>query len=297
MVFLTLGLVQLTALEHAKLMTEYAAYQAARAGIVWNGSSERMHDAARVALLPTLGRTDSLPAFARTWAGALADDAALARLPWRAGEEASSFHGTSLLGRVRVDTLNPAAFGALEGVWQLRGGAGWKELDFDGPAGLPELPDLERHVAAGSAPGSPDDSERLYRKATVLSIRVRAWYELRIPFASWIVFVAWFAANADVALHGAIDRPALARQNALGRSGDLSGLASQGRGLFHQKGFPTATPEDMAVLWALATGQAPAAAGHERRRFFIPLSATYSMRMQSAFHRKWVMHPDPSWSL
>ena len=45
-------------IQHAKLMTEYAAYQAARAGIVWNGNNERMHDAAIIALLPTMGRTD-----------------------------------------------------------------------------------------------------------------------------------------------------------------------------------------------------------------------------------------------
>src|SRR6185503_16858406 len=66
MVFMALGIIQLTMIQHAKLMTEYAAYQAARAGIVWNGNNERMHDAAIMALLPTMGRTDSAGELATT---------------------------------------------------------------------------------------------------------------------------------------------------------------------------------------------------------------------------------------
>src|SRR6478672_10248576 len=67
MVFLVLGIIQLTSLQHAKLMTEYAAFQAARAGIVWNGSNERMHDAAFFALLPTLGATGTTAELSSTY--------------------------------------------------------------------------------------------------------------------------------------------------------------------------------------------------------------------------------------
>src|SRR5918998_1727054 len=67
MVFMALGLIQLTMIQHAKLMTEYAAYQAARAGIVWNGNNERMHDAAIIALLPTIGDTSDVGKLALTF--------------------------------------------------------------------------------------------------------------------------------------------------------------------------------------------------------------------------------------
>lgn len=52
-VFLILGLIQLTMLQHAKIMTEFAAYSAARTGIVWNADRFRMENAALIALLPT----------------------------------------------------------------------------------------------------------------------------------------------------------------------------------------------------------------------------------------------------
>ncbi|HEY0840991.1 MAG TPA: TadE/TadG family type IV pilus assembly protein, partial [Vulgatibacter sp.] len=48
-----LGLLQLALLQQARLLTEYAAYQAARAGIVWNGDPGVMKDAAIFALAPT----------------------------------------------------------------------------------------------------------------------------------------------------------------------------------------------------------------------------------------------------
>src|SRR5215213_5204064 len=67
MVFFVLGLIQLTSMQHAKILTEYAAYNAARAGIVWNGNNERMRDAAIVSLLPTMGRTDRIDRLAVTW--------------------------------------------------------------------------------------------------------------------------------------------------------------------------------------------------------------------------------------
>jgi hypothetical protein len=200
MVFFALGLVQLTMLQQAKLFTEYAAYQAARAGIVWNGSNERMHDAALLALAPTLGRTDDLAKFTATLGRAQRDDAAMQRL-----------HGL-----VRVDTLGPAASRE----------ADWKELDFD-------------------------------QDGVDLQLRLRYWYELRIPFAGWIVFISWLASNGDVALHGPIDRPALPSRE-----------------------FGNLDHPELVALWALAGGG----------RYFVPLSATYSMRMQSNFHRKWVMH-------
>lgn len=53
MIFFILGIVQLGMLQHAKIMTEYAAFNAARAGIVWNADPFVMQNAAIISLLPT----------------------------------------------------------------------------------------------------------------------------------------------------------------------------------------------------------------------------------------------------
>ncbi len=55
MIFFILGTLQLTLLHQARLMLEYAAFNAARAGAVWNMDKDRMNQAAIVSLLPTLG--------------------------------------------------------------------------------------------------------------------------------------------------------------------------------------------------------------------------------------------------
>lgn len=66
MTFLILTVMQLTMVQHAKIMTEYAAFCAARAGIVFNADKQAMERAATIALLPTIGRTDTLTAFGLT---------------------------------------------------------------------------------------------------------------------------------------------------------------------------------------------------------------------------------------
>jgi hypothetical protein len=299
MVFLTLGIIQLTMVQHARLMTEYAAYQAARAGIVWNGNNERMHDAAILALTPTLGRTDSLPRLGKVWAFAQVYDKALSLLQWR---HVKAWNGSNIAGMVRVDTINPSYFSAIDTIWKLRE-ANWQELDFDGPDSYPDVPDPEKRIARFLNLEVQDDKETVFRRATVLSIRVRYWYNMRVPFANYILFMAWYASNAGMSLHGAIDRATTERgANMMNRRGDVTALAARGRGIQHQKGLDTVHPLEMPVLWLLATQGLPRVGVPDGpsvggRLYFLPLSATYSMRMQSNFHRKWLMHVKPEWGL
>ncbi|WP_233262199.1 TadE/TadG family type IV pilus assembly protein [Vitiosangium sp. GDMCC 1.1324] len=301
MVSLGLGLLQLTQMQHAKLMTEYAAYCAARAGIVWNGNNERMQDAARVALLPTLGRTDDLTNLARTWTRARRQDEALQLLAWPTKDSVvpASVNGANLFGQVRVDTVNPSWYSPVRSVWKLRSAMSWEELDFDGPDAYPQVPALETKLAKFFNLPLPDDDEEVYRKATVLSVRVRYWYELRVPFANWFIFTSWWAANAGMALGGALDRPTLdSKARITHRKGGTRdvGLAPV-RGLAHQRGYDTLYRSEMAVLWGLATGALPLLSRREGRHYFIPLTATYSMRMQSNFYFKWLMHLNPDWGM
>jgi len=293
-----LGLLQLTAMEHAKLMTEYAAYQAARAGVVWNGNNERMHDAAVVALLPTMGQpTDTLPRMALAWGKAQLYDSALRALTW-GSPVPDAINGSNLLGQVRIDTINPAQFSVIGQMWNVQGGDSWDELDFDGPDTYPQVPGLVAQLSNFFNLGLPNSQADMYRKATVLSIRLRYWYEMRIPFANWVIFLAWYASNANVVLHGAIDRPTTdADANITNRTTNVGGLAGAAQGISVQKGYDTVYPPEMWVLWGLSSGSIPLVSDWVGKKYFIPLSATYSMRMQSNFNRKWIMHLNPTWDL
>ncbi|HYH99137.1 TadE family protein [Hyalangium sp.] len=300
MVFMALGILQLTMIQHAKLMTEYAAYQAARAGSVWNGNNERMHDAAIVALLPTMGRrTDSLPRLAEAWGRHKIYDEAMSNLAWSATKvrPPASFNGSNLFGMIRVDTINPAYFTPIDTIWKLRAGRDWEELDFDGAASFPEVPEFENNIRKFFNLPEPDDSETVYRKATRLTIRLRYWYEMRVPFANWIIFTAWYASNAQVALYGAIDRPTLLRGNMLNRTANLDALQGKAKELDHERGYSTVYAPEMWVLWGLATGSIPLVSDVVGKRYFLPLTATYTIRMQSNFHRKWILHFNPDWGL
>jgi hypothetical protein len=301
MVFMCLGIIQLTMMQHAKMMTEYAAYSAARTGIVWNGSNERMKDAAIIALLPTMGRTDSLLELGKTWAIAQIYDEALQLLAWpnKNGIIPATVNGSNLFGQVRIDTVNPSWYSPIQSVWKLRSGYNWKELDFDGPDSYPQVPELETKIAKFFNLQLPDDDEEVYRKATILSIRVRYWYELRVPFANWVIFTAWWAANAGVSLYGAIDRPTLnPNASVTNKSGGMSsvGLVPV-KGIKHERGYNSLYQVEMAVLWGVATGSIPLLSSLVGRRYYIPLTATYSMRMQSNFYYKWLMHLEPAWGL
>ena len=82
-VVLILCTIQITQLQRARVLAEYAAFNAARAGVVQNGNPAPMHDAAALSLLSSEGRTDSLSALGRTWADFRVRDAVLSglRLP------------------------------------------------------------------------------------------------------------------------------------------------------------------------------------------------------------------------
>jgi hypothetical protein len=54
LIFTVLGIIQLTLVHQARIMLEYAAFSAARAGAVWNADPAVMESAAVFALLPTM---------------------------------------------------------------------------------------------------------------------------------------------------------------------------------------------------------------------------------------------------
>lgn len=232
---LTFGAIQLALMQQGRLMTEYAAYSAARSGVVWSGNNERMRDAALLVLLPTIGPTGTMEELGRTWEraraldrrfhDALADDAPVPVV----------FKQSGLLGLVRVDVLSPA---------RVPGDA--PELPFDEEGTRTE----EDAVASQLAVHGVELAERM---APLLTVRVRHLFELKVPFANQIIFAVWLAATLVP---------------------DTAGL-------------PHLSASERALLGRLASGEGPFG---NTRRFYIPLTATWTQRMQSPFHRKWLMH-------
>ncbi|MBI5549339.1 MAG: pilus assembly protein [Deltaproteobacteria bacterium] len=169
LLFLILGILQLTLMQQARLMVEYAAFSAARAGALENMDRRAMQQAAVVALLPTLPTTPVQGAGNRSPLRVDGPGRLLARHAelWKENEASTAFFGKRV---IEVEPLNPAEedFGDRE------------EIDFD-------------FVGDGSPQA---------RRPTQLTVRLTYFYELRIPAVNAVLWESWLAANAGIGLRG-----------------------------------------------------------------------------------------------
>ncbi|AKQ69286.1 Pilus biogenesis protein, TadE family [Myxococcus hansupus] len=166
MVFIVLGTIQLGMVHHARLMTEYGAYRAARAGIVNHGDCNIMRKATLTALLPTLAplngvksRVDTLD-FTKDvheeYLGTLFT-----------GPFENTFvpifpkYASGGLPLFRLEVVNPR-LGDLDNLFAVYGAhMQAREVDYD------------------------DVRDDRIVEANLLSIRLTYFYEMRIPFANW----------------------------------------------------------------------------------------------------------------
>jgi hypothetical protein len=242
LVFLLLLTIQLTQLQQARLMAEYAAFSAARTGIVMNGDNGPsngfdgpMHQAAVLAILPTFGRTDDLPHLSSTLARFTTEDQLLR--PYG-------------LSQVRVYVHNPIAQD-FQNLGQHLNGV---ELDFD-------------------------DVRPAAAEATLLSLQVRYLYEMRVPFANKLIQTIWLASRAHVlGLWGGFDWSS-PRFGLVANGPDAVALT---RAIATGVNVQDGTPEGIPLVSLVAAGSA--------NRFYLPVEAWYTMRMQSNPFLKWA-HP------
>lgn len=157
MVFLVLGTLQLGMIHHARLMTEYAAYRAARAGIVNHGDCDMMKKAALVGLLPTLAPIGGLPGRVDTL-----DHAWLVHASYTSVVLGNQpFYASGNLPLMRVEVVNPRR-SDLTRLFNTYGShMQQREIDYD------------------------DIRDATVIAANLLSVRVTYFYEMRIPFANW----------------------------------------------------------------------------------------------------------------
>ncbi len=165
MIFFILGMVQLAMLQHARIAADYAAYNAAKAGTIYNANLDRMETAATISLLPTMARSDSWTAVGENYLKHMAGPKLAEKLLAKVG-----IHVPNGLRPVWVKILAPcdlSIFGRLGG--HLNG----KQIDFD-------------------------DWRPAAAEANVLSVEVHFLYPMRIPFANWFVQLIWLAQRTDV---------------------------------------------------------------------------------------------------
>ncbi|WNG19465.1 TadE/TadG family type IV pilus assembly protein [Cystobacter fuscus] len=244
MVFMVLGIIQLGMMYQARLMTEYAAYRSARAGIVNHGSCVNMHYAALFAVLPTLGptplgnpgRVDTLDRAIQVYAEYAEEGMNSPRL----------FHIPGQLEKLRVEVLNPKR-SQISGLFSTYGDAmKAQEIDYD------------------------DVRDDTIVAANLLTVRITYFYEMRIPFANWLIH-GWFMGFDSLdKLRG------LQFENQrLGGGASHQALEALGA----NKGKTSRQKNDYRLISGLALDQ---------RKYIIPLSANYSMRMQSNMMQKHV---------
>jgi hypothetical protein len=230
MVFLVLGIVQLTMLQHARLATEYAAFNAARSGVVYNGDPEKMTNAALVSLIPTYRRADSAIDFATRYVEAQIIQALT----------------EAILGvpMVEVTILEPSNADIFQthGVHMNR-----QQVDFD---------DYRTEVA----------------EFNLLSIEVRYYYEMRIPFANWMIQSIWFANQV-----GNLENwggPAF-----LAPEQEFAGFGTGQHAMTVTDILAAGEEGELAMLVLVRRGLG---------RYYMPLRSWYTMRMQSNFYQEFL---------
>lgn len=251
MVFLILGIVQLVMIQHARFMTEYAAFYAARSGIVWNGDPYIMENAAIIALLPTYDRVRDPGSVV---GGAIDGRRLLEHMIGRA----LLYQINRRLDGWRAQMLSGIASNLVSGVI---GGRKVVEVEIVHPTSIQgyelDFDDLY-----------DDSTGRETREANLLTIRLRYLYLMRIPFANWIIHHAWMARRVAQDLYGAIWNPQHNQPEA--------NIFSQGG---HELSY-----QNIGSLLGDPLLRDVAELG-DNGIYMIPLETTYTMRMQSNLFR------------
>ena len=300
MVFFTLGIMQMTMMQQARIMTDYAAYAAARSGVVNNANPDSMSAAANIAVLPTRAKTNSLKSLAKAYlmytigdyinkqiqnvfsglgSGLFATVAALVQAKIQAFLRNSL--GINTFGFANVAVINPlySDFTDISG----RNGGGVNH------AGVPQEDDFDNldDTFANKKTARGITS----REKNILSVAVSYNYELKIPFANWIIFEMWAATQVGIKLSGAIWS---SRAQLSGMAGTLAGRSNvTGNGGIITRGMTKnylaykmasgITPKNvfqkiripLRNLWAL----------QKQGIYIIPIYGSYSMRMHSNVYK------------
>jgi hypothetical protein len=284
LVFVILGAIQLMLVAHARVMTHYAAYCAARAGIVHNANWNVMRNAALIAALPVYARTDDLSHFLVSWAKVKAAaeiteavDTGMASVErmleglW--DERIVNIEGvTADLSLIDINVASPEAEAFTSSTYaQDQAVAQQKSLDPGGPDLM--FPEGGREIDFDDVPFLHN-----YPAGGRLAVQVRLLYPMRIPVVGRILFELWLAQELlDVErVHSDMQEWLTWQGRAEGgkaSGGDLedeiAGARAEGLG-----------EELLKIQWAEEVRMLRYI-GSEFGIYLLPLKASYAMQMQS----------------
>jgi hypothetical protein len=146
-VFLILGTLQLFMMLQARIMAEYAAFRATRAGSVNHGNCRAMEHAAIAALLPTFRRTDTPGNLGKAFDAH--KDNRYRGLTYWGGKNLDANHIVWLFRERPLRASIPT-----------QGGGQGEDIDFD---------------------------HDFDQQPMQLEVQLIFWYPLRIPFADWVI--------------------------------------------------------------------------------------------------------------
>lgn len=177
LLFVFLCLLQILFIAHARVLLDYAAFNAARAGVVHNGNRAVMRNAALFSMLPAFGRVDTPKHALDTWTkvkawalvGNLVDEGTHAVEGFLNGITDNKVSFTGMfpdVSVVSVEILNPSA-------------ADFKDVHGN------SIEEIDLDLAARLDEGEVDPNA--IRK-TRLTIRVQWLYMMRVPLANQLLY-------------------------------------------------------------------------------------------------------------
>ncbi len=221
-VFLILGTIKMSMMQQARLLTEYAAFRAARAGAIDQLACRKMLFAALEGILPAFGRTDDATTLGKSFLGV----------------------GTPQWG---LPVANQT----------LAIGVDIVDIDY-----------VVKHLqGAPQAPYTAQDFDDPNHPLTVVA-QVTYNYALRIPFADYMIHQMWTGLEY---FGGTVD----ALMPATNRHSNPDDLATKLKRMNAFKNDPGSVASKAAIV---AAAKGMSAGGH---RYFVPIRASYTMRMMS----------------
>lgn len=179
-----LCMLQILLLAHARVMLQYAAFNAARAGVVYNGSRDEMRAAATISMLPIYCRTDTFAAMFDPGPGGclrvlptLVAGTALDSLSRNLEDFVTSLGVNATLALPQVALVDVTAVNPVQDDFKDSKGNSIDEIDFDLPS---------RVCAEHNASACAEVDANALRK-TRLTIYVSAIVPMQIPIGGRLV--------------------------------------------------------------------------------------------------------------
>lgn len=217
-VFLILGVIQLSMIQQARLLTDYAAFRAVRAGALDQISCKKMLYAALEGVLPSFGRADSALEAQRTFDGL----------------------NVTRYGNMRMNQTFAPSINIVDVDYVV------KELQ-----GAPKSPYTAQDF---------DDPDH----PLTLVVDVTYNYELRIPFADYMIHQMWTGVDY---FGTTVDELVPATQ----KNANASDILTKAKLIRAFNSDPVSASVKMKDL----------VAARALKRYFVPIRAGYSMRMMS----------------